>query len=506
LTGNYAYIIDVVSVSDPTSFESLEAAVTVMGPPRADLVIDGDGAGVFGPLGSGQGGSSVRSADAGTSYVAALRVRNAGSFADSLRLTWTPPTGWPAGSVTINDGTTDHSAPFWSAMIPAGGFLDYTVNVDVPPGTVTDGAATIIDSWSSLQPNLPESVQLVTQTIAVVRGIVFDDRDHDAVYSAGDLPLGGVRVTGAPAGPVSEAVTGGDGMFVLQIAGGFNVTVTEHNPSGYVSLSPDTLGPFSVNAGDTVTVSFADVPPVYLSSGTVAQGLGGSYVDFPHTIEAGTAGHVDLIAANDAGAVTMFMLDENGNGVFDGNDRALQPADTDLDPATTAAVAVLLRAFVPHAVQPGVTFRVAITATQTISGTPLTSVDDATDAVVVVGSATGRLSLNKQSDKSGAVPGEVVTYSVRFFNAGTDSLQNLVLLDPVSRFVDVVPDAFGPGQDVEWQAGAGPPVYLTFDDADGDECDFSTAEHLLRLVLSRNSPFYVAPGESGTFSYQVQVR
>jgi hypothetical protein len=47
---------------------------------------------------------------------------------------------------------------------------------------------------------------------------------------------------------------------------------------------------------------------------------------------------------------------------------------------------------------------------------------------------------------------------------------------------------------------------LTFNDGDGDECDFSTAERLLRLVLSRNSLFYVAPGESGTFTYQVRVR
>jgi hypothetical protein len=80
------------------------------------------------------------------------------------------------------------------------------------------------------------------------------------------------------------------------------------------------------------------------------------------------------------------------------------------------------------------------------------------------------------------------------------------LLDPVSRFVDPVTDAFGPGQDVEWRPLGGPPVYLTLDDADGDECDWSAAERLIRMVLSRNSPFFVAPGESGTFTYIVQVR
>jgi uncharacterized repeat protein (TIGR01451 family) len=508
VTGDFAYIIDVVSVSDPTSFESLEARVTVSGPPRVDLVIDGDGAWLFGPLGSGQGGSSTRTANAGASYTASLRVRNVGSFPDSFRIAWNPPAGWPAGSVTVGSGPSVHTSPFWTASIAAGGFMDYTVNVTVPAGTGGTGATAIFDAWSSLPPNLPESVQLITRTTAVVRGVIFDDRDHDAVFSAGDLPLAGVRVTTVPPVPGGEVLSAGDGTFVLEIEGGTAVTVAEHNPSGYVSLSPDTLGPFVVDAGDIVTVSFADVPPVYLSPGSAAQGFGGSYVDFPHTIEVGTAGHVDLLATNDASAVTMFMLDENGNGTFDGNDRALEPGDTDLDPAAPggAVVAVLLRVFVPHVLQPGSTFHVTVTATQTISGTVLTSVATAADAVVVVGSATGLLKLTKQADRSSAAPGEEITYSIQFFNAGADSVQNVVLLDPVSRFVDVVPNAFGPGLDVEWRPAGGPPVYLTFDDTDGDECDFSTAERLLRMVLSRNTPFYVAPGGSGSFTYRVRVR
>jgi uncharacterized repeat protein (TIGR01451 family) len=508
LTGNFAYILDVVSFSDSTSFESMEARVTVVGPPRVDMVIDGDGTDVFGVFGSGQGGRSDRAANAGTSYAAALRVRNVGSFPDSFRVAWTPPAGWPAGSVTIHDGVTDHSAPFWTASIAAGGYLDYTVNVDVPAGVNTAGDPTIINGWSSLPPNLPESVALVTGTTALARGVVFDDRDHDAVWSPGDQPLAGVRITTLPPGSGYETFSGEDGSFAIQFASGSALTVIEHNPSGFISLSADTLGPFTIDAGDTVTVSFADVPPLYLSDGTAAQGLGGSYVDFPHTLEVGTAGQVVLTATNDAGAVTMFMLDENGNGVFDGADRALEPADLDLDPSVPggSTVAVLLRVFVPHALQPGVTFHATITATQTISGTPLTSTGTASDAVVVVGSSTGLLRLTKQSDKSGAVPGEVITYSVRFFNSGADSVQNLVLLDPVSGFVDVLPDAFGPGQDVVWQPDGSPPVYLTFDDSDGDECDYSVAERLLRLVLSRNTPFYVASGESGTFTYQVRVR
>jgi hypothetical protein len=101
--GSYQFVIDMVSVNDPSSFESIVARVDVVGPPRPDLVIDGNGAGVFGPLGSGQGGTSTRSAAPATAYTSALRVYNAGSFPDSMRVQWDVPAGWPVHSVTIAD-------------------------------------------------------------------------------------------------------------------------------------------------------------------------------------------------------------------------------------------------------------------------------------------------------------------------------------------------------------------------------------------------------------------
>jgi len=334
---------------------------------------------------------------------------------------------------------------------------------------------------------------------------VFDDRNHDLVWSGGDLPLADVVVTTVPAG--IEALTNGSGRFVLHVPGGTSVIIAEVNPSGFISLSPDTLGPFALEAGDTVETGFADVPPLSISAGGARPGLSGSYVDFPHTVQAGTAGHVDLAATNEAGAGTMFMLDADGNGVFDGADRALEPADTDLDPsAGRGVVSVLLRVFVPLTLQPGVTFRVVTSAAQAISGTPATSLAAATDAVVVVGSAVGRLLLSKQADSGASAPGEIITYSIMYFNAGTDTLQNLVVIDPVSPWVDLEPGAFGPGQDVQWTPAAGMTVYLTYDPVDADECVYSDPERLVRWILSRSQPYYVAPGESGTITYRARVR
>ena len=53
---------------------------------------------------------------------------------------------------------------------------------------------------------------------------------------------------------------------------------------------------------------------------------------------------------------------------------------------------------------------------------------------------------------------------------------------------------------------AAPPVYLTFSPADADECEYSNPERLLRLIFSKNGPFYVGPGETGRLTYRVRVR
>jgi len=502
-TGSYDYVIDAVSVSDSTAVESIIAGVDVFGPPRADLVIDGNGLNVFGPMGSGQGGSSTRAATPGAAYTSALRLVNAGSFPDSFRVQWDVPLGWPASSVSIVEGATSHTAPFWSVVVPAGGFVDYDVVVQVPAG-ITGAHAALINSWSSRPPNDTESVALVTVTDAFIRGIVFDDTNHDGSFDPGEGGLIGVTITELSTGRV--VVTGASGGWALTIPAGTNAVVVETNPSGFISTSPDTLGPVALAAGDTLTADFGDVPPVYLSPGAVANGLAGSYVDFPHRVEAGTAGQVALNTRNSVGATTMLYFDVDGNGVFNGADRPLTPADLLMDPATNPVVAILLRVFVPAALAPGVSFQVTLDAVQSISGTPLTSATSATDAVLVIGSSIGNLALQKIADRPDAAPGDVITYEITFLNTGADSLQNVVLVDPISAYVAIEPDGFGAGLDVEWIPDGGAPVYLTFNNADADECEYSPAERMLRLFLSKNGPYYVAPGGTGIMRYRVRVQ
>jgi uncharacterized repeat protein (TIGR01451 family) len=505
LTGAYSYIIDVVSVSDGTVVESIAAEVNIVGPPRADLVIDGNGTGIFGAAGSGAGGTSLRTANPGTSYSSVLLIRNSGSFPDSFFVTWAMPSGWPAGSVTIDDGAVIHAAPYWTPLIAAGGSVSDTVRVQVPAAAGAGLHSTIIDARSFLPPNSPESVRLVTQTAAVVMGVVFDDRDHDGVLSAGDIGITGVTVTEQSSG--QTALTGAAGDYVFMIASGSSALVIEQNLSGFISLSPDTVNSAVLNAGDTLRVDFADVPPLRLSPGAVLNGVAGGFVDFPHRLDGPTQGQVLVNVTADSGVVTVLLFDANANGVFDGSDRPLVPADLYMNPSLgDSTVYFLLRVFVPAASAAGTIFRMDLLAVQSIEGTPLTSTAAAADAVIVIPNAIGRVTLQKGVDLGSASPGDVVTYSVSFFNAGTDSLQNMVVIDAVSPFVDPMPDAFGPGLDVEWQRQGMGPQYLTLNPADADECEFTTVDRVVRLFFSKNTPYFLQPGEQGTLTYRVVVR
>lgn len=504
-TGSYSYIIDVVSATDSTVVESVEARVTILGPPRADLVIDGNGLGVFGLIGSGDGGTSLKAAAPGALFTSNLEVHNVGSFPDSFYVTWSPPPGWPAGSVVISDGSTDFTAPFWTPLIGAGGMRSFTVEVQVPAGAGAGQHPTIINTTSQLPPNAPESVRLVAQTDAVVLGRVFEDRDQNGVFSTGDTGIPGVSIV--ESATAQNALSDGAGGFVFHVASGTSALVIEQNLSGFVSLSPDTVGPTLLAAGDTLFVEFADVAPMWLSTGVVLNGVPGGFVDFPHLLAALTRGQVSLVPTTIPGIVTSILLDENANGIFDGSDRQIQAADLYLDPALgDSTVSVLVRVFIPATLAVGTTFQIDLDATQMVEGTAVTLAATATDGVLVVANPVGRVTLQKQVDLGAAAPGEVLTYSISFFNAGSDSVQNIVLMDPVSPYVDPLSDAFGPGMDVEWQLPGAGPQYLTLTPADGDECEYTPGDRVLRLLFSKNTPFYLRPGDQGTLTYKVVVK
>ncbi len=503
--GDYDYIIDVVSTSDSTNTESVTARVLVNPPSSIDLVIEGDGALSYGPAGSGAGGCAMVFGSAGATVTVSLEVINNGGAADSFRITWQDPAGWPAGSVTLSDGLNDYLSPFVSAPIAAGGSQVYTLSITVPAGA--DLRNTMIVDGVSITSGYEDSVLLEIGTGCFITGTVFDDYDHDAALDAGESGWSGVTVSLSDPGGDLAAVTDGGGCFGFEISAGTARSLIERTPGGMISLTPDTVAVPAMAAGDTARIDFADVRTSVITPALTESAPAGGTVDLAHTITAGTPGQATLNAYLPAGWAAAYYRDVNGDGLLDAGDTPLDAAALLLDPATPGSdmVDVIVRVFIPASETAGSVHQAQLVLQQELSGTAISVQSTVADDVLVLASSAGLLDLVKEVDLAMARPGDVVTYTINFSNPGTGEVSGIEIIDPVAATVDLVLDAFGPGQDVAWVTSSGT-VYLTADPTDADEAMYDSAAGLLRVELSRRSPFVLNSGESGRIIYRVRIK
>jgi len=503
--GDYDYIIDVVSNSDSTNTESVTARVHVNPPSSIDLVLEGDGALIYGPAGSGAGGYAMVFGSSGVTVTASLEVFNNGGSADSFRITWQDPAEWPAGSVVLSDGLNDYSSPFVTAPIAAGGSQVYTLIITVPADA--DLRNTMILDGVSITSGYEDSVLLEIGTGCFIIGTVFDDYDHDGVLDAGESGWSGVTLTLSDPGGDLAAVTDGGGRFSFEVSAGAARSLIERTPGGMISLTPDTVAVAAPAAGDTARIDFSDVRTSVITPVLSESAPAGTAVDLAHTITAGTPGQATLNAYLPAGWTAAYYRDVNGDGLLDAGDTPLTAADLLLDPAAPGSdmVDVIVRVFIPASETAGSTGQVQLVLQQEISGTSISVQSVVTDDVLVLSGSAGLLDLVKEVDLAMARPGDVVTYTIRYSNPGTGEASGIEIIDPVAATVDIVLDAFGPGQDVAWVTSSGI-VYLTADPADADEAMYDSAAGLLRVDLSRQSPFTLGSGETGSIIYRARIK
>lgn len=101
----------------------------------------------------------------------------------------------------------------------------------------------------------------------VLNGRVFKDPQRDGTDGGGEPGIGGVTVTLSQGGTVvATTTTAGDGSYSFVGLAAGTYTVTESQPSGYGSSSPDAVT-VTVSAGQTRSVDFADT--VSTIAGTV---------------------------------------------------------------------------------------------------------------------------------------------------------------------------------------------------------------------------------------------
>jgi uncharacterized repeat protein (TIGR01451 family) len=127
-----------------------------------DLVIDGDGDDRFGDPGSGTGGSSTESAEAGETVTYLLDIENEGPDDDSYRLTVSPPPGW---SVVLRYEGVDYSFPWITPGVEAGASIQAELIVTLPGGEQLGGYITIVDAVSTAFGDRYDSVRLETNVV-----------------------------------------------------------------------------------------------------------------------------------------------------------------------------------------------------------------------------------------------------------------------------------------------------------------------------------------------------
>ncbi len=503
--GDYDFVMDIVSAIDASNVESVTARVHINDFPSVDLVIDGDGAFDTAPAGSGEGGRAMLFGAPGTITTAVLEVHNRGGFPDSFEITWSEPAGWPAGSVLISDGVTDYNSPFMTAEIGPGSSLSFAVIVAIPADAGL--RSSFVVDGSPLSSDFDDSVLLEIATGAFIAGTVFNDTDHDGSLDTGEQGWGGVRITLSDSGGWITVLTDGTGAFYFEVPSGTAREIVEHNPSGFISLSPDTVSIGGVATGDTVRVDFADVRGPILAPNNDVSAPAGGFADCSHTITVGTSGQATINVVLPPGWVEVMYRDNNEDGMLDGGDTRLTSADLYLDPDVPGSdrIFMIMRVFVPGDVPVGTVENLTVTIQQEISGTPISAQMQVIDRVLILASASGVLQLVKDVDLDQAHPGDVITYTISFTNTGVEDVREIEIIDPLSDAVDFEMDAFGPGQDVAWVRD-GSTVYLTADPGDADEAMLEAPDRRLRVILSRQNPYVLPSGAAGCVIYRVRVK
>src|SRR6266511_3458307 len=236
-----------------------------------------------------------------------------------------------------------------------------------------------------------------------------------------------------------------------------------------------------VMPSDTVDLVVAQLAGVGLQAPQSSGASPGTAVVFAHTLSnLGNGPDSFSVAATSAHAWPLTLYrDVNSNGILDGGDSALT-GPVALASGSTAAL--LVQIAIPASGSAGVTDTITVIATSGFDGAVSGSVRD----LLSVSSAPIAFSVTKQVDRATAAVGDVLTYTLDYVAAGTDSASAVQLADTIPVGASYVAGT------IRFNG------ILQTDAADGDAG---------RLVASGNgvvavSLGTVAAGSAGSFKFQ----
>jgi uncharacterized repeat protein (TIGR01451 family) len=304
---------------------------------------------------------------------------------------------------------------------------------------------------------------------SLVSGKVFKDTGtgggtaNNGVLDGGETGLGGIAVKATDGGSTTfdSTLTASDGSYSLYIvSGATSVAVIETNAAGYVSsgASVGTTGGSYNRATDTVSfskageaiftgVNFGDVPQNTFQNNEAQQGLPGTVLFYAHTFAPGTAGQLTFslastTAPNNVAFTRILYQDSNCNGLLDASEPAIN------GPITTVAgtnLCIIVKVTIPNGAPFNATDSTTVTANFTYTNaSPALSASYSVNDLTTVGTgANAGLRLEKAVDKTTALPGANLTYTITFTNDSTSPISNLKVNDSTPSYTSFVSASCG---------------------------------------------------------------
>lgn len=441
---------------------------------------------------------------------------------------------WTTGpAVVVNLIDLSDGSVFATANVPPGtGAYAFTV---VPPGNyrviVTNAAgstsATPPPTWIFRAPN--DGAILVTVSGAdvtdrnfglfrgrTVSGVVFRDSGvggatpNDGTRQPSEPGIGNVRVRllDSSFNVLDTTFTDGAGIFRLRIpaetVNGATLHVEELNPSAHRSTGAQvgSAGGTYNRTTDRVTFTFPDDDVTDVRLGDVPENafltdgaqsiLPGATAFYRHTYTAGSGGVVTFSFANTASPsvpwTQVLVRDLNCNGQIDAGEPML--ADVPVTVTAGEEICLILKDSAPANAPYGGQSQTVITASFVYTNASPAMNDARTrQDVTTIGTTTAAgLQLTKAVDKTTAAPGETITYTITYTNAGIEPLDDLFIDDRTPHYTLFVSASNGPL-----------PLDLT---AVNITSPAVGAAGTLRWTFTGT----LAPGATGTVTFQVMVQ
>jgi uncharacterized repeat protein (TIGR01451 family) len=296
---------------------------------------------------------------------------------------------------------------------------------------------------------------------AVITGVVFADTGlgsgiaNNGIQDGGELGLANVVVKITNAGGTTNyatATTDGGGNFTLKypssLAVGTQLKIVCSPTTGYMAVAAsvgttagtysrltDTLT-FSTGASTSYTgIAFGRVPFSQFTTDGQQASMPGGVLFYSHTFIAGTAGTLVFTLNNTAtpannGWSSVIYKDTGCNGIMDPSAVVISSG---LVVNAGDTVCLIVKQYVPITAPIGATANQVITAALTFANISITTNLTHAD-LTTVGTTTTGLALTKFVDKTQALPGDSINYTITYINDSAGSLTNVTIFDSTPAF------------------------------------------------------------------------